>query len=197
MVAELVAATGEVDTVKVALVVPAGTVTLGGTLATGGLLLESVTVAPPAGAGPLRVTLPAEDVPPVTLDGLRAKEEIVTAGGGWLVAWTVRVSLIGLPANAVFQRRVQHSCLQPLSRRRWPGWGLAVAPPGNPLTLKLTAAVKPPEGVMLTVYVVPAPCTMVCEAGAAERLKSGAGLTVSVTNVVCVRVPLIPLMVNA
>ncbi len=79
------------------------------------------------------------------------------------------------------------------------GLKLAVAPPGNPLTLKVTAAVKPPEGVMLTVYVVPAPCTMLCEAGAAERLKSGtgAGLTVSVTDVVCVRVPLVPVIVNA
>src|SRR5207245_1215111 len=46
------------------------------------------------------------------------------------------------------------------------GLKLAVAPPGNPLTPKVTAAVKPPEGVMLTAYVVPAPCTMVCEAGA-------------------------------
>ena len=41
------------------------------------------------------------------------------------------------------------------------GLKLAVAPPGNPLTPKITAAVKPPEGVMLTAYVVPAPCTMV------------------------------------
>ena len=41
------------------------------------------------------------------------------------------------------------------------GLKLAVAPPGNPLTLKVTAAVKPPEGAMLTVYVVPAPWTMV------------------------------------
>src|SRR5437870_11667320 len=57
------------------------------------------------------------------------------------------------------------------------GLKLAVAPPGNPLTLKVTAAVKPPEGVMLTAYVVPAPCTTVWEAGLAERLKSGAGVT--------------------
>src|SRR2546425_590220 len=41
------------------------------------------------------------------------------------------------------------------------GLKLAVAPPGNPLTPKFTAAVKPPEGVMLTAYVVPPPCTMV------------------------------------
>src|SRR5207302_62765 len=53
------------------------------------------------------------------------------------------------------------------------GLKLAVAPPGNPLTLKVTTAVKPPEGVMLTAYVVPAPCTTLWEAGTAERVKSG------------------------
>src|SRR2546427_6895278 len=72
------------------------------------------------------------------------------------------------------------------------GLKLAVTPPGNPLTLKVTAAVKPPEGVMLTAYVVPAPCTTLWEAGLAERLKSGAGLTAKVTDTVCVRVPLTP-----
>ena len=77
------------------------------------------------------------------------------------------------------------------------GLKLAVAPPGNPLTLKVTAAVKPPEGVMLTIYAVPAPCTTLWEAGVAERVKSGAGLTVRVTDVVRVRVPLTPVMVNA
>src|SRR5437870_11614583 len=70
------------------------------------------------------------------------------------------------------------------------GLKLAVAPPGNPLTPKVTAAVKPPEGVMLTAYVVPAPCTTLWEAGVAERLKSGAGgaAKVSVAGGVGVRV---------
>src|SRR2546426_12268946 len=46
---------------------------------TAGLLLESVTCAPPAGAGAFSVTVPAEGFPPVTLAGLRASEE--TIGG--------------------------------------------------------------------------------------------------------------------
>jgi hypothetical protein len=37
---------------------PAGTVTVGATLITVGMLLESWTTWPAAGAGPLRVTLP-------------------------------------------------------------------------------------------------------------------------------------------
>lgn len=66
-----------VFTVKVALVAPAGTVTLplGGTVATDGSLLERETTAPPPGAGPFRVTVPVEGFPPVTVAGLRVSDE--------------------------------------------------------------------------------------------------------------------------
>ena len=57
MVTAVDAATALVLTVNVALVAPAATVTLEGTLAAV-LLLESVTSAPPDGAGPLNVTVP-------------------------------------------------------------------------------------------------------------------------------------------
>ena len=72
----------DVFTVKVALVAPAGMITLEGTLAAPVLLLESVTCAPPAGAGPLSVTVPVEDcIPPTTLVGFSESEERVGAGG--------------------------------------------------------------------------------------------------------------------
>jgi hypothetical protein len=62
-------------TVKVALVLPAGTVTLEGTLAAA-LLLESITCAPAVGAGSLSVTVPVGDcVPPVTLVGFNISED--------------------------------------------------------------------------------------------------------------------------
>jgi len=62
-------------TVNVALLAPAVTVTLEGTLAAP-LLLESITCAPPVSAGPLSVTVPVEDcTPPVTLVGLSVSEE--------------------------------------------------------------------------------------------------------------------------
>src|SRR5947199_167983 len=73
--------TGLVLTVKVALVLPAGTVTLAGTVAAPVLLLDKLTTAPPLGAGALSVTVPVEELPPVTLDGLRLSEESVGGAG--------------------------------------------------------------------------------------------------------------------
>src|SRR5437660_8691876 len=83
MVTAVDAVTTLVLTVKVALAAPAGTVTLEGTVAAAVLLLESATVAPPAGAAPLNVTVPVEDcVPPITLVGLSVSDESVAGGGG-------------------------------------------------------------------------------------------------------------------
>src|SRR5437763_16022006 len=82
MVAEVDMRTIDAFTVKVTLLLPAGTVTLEGTLAAP-LLLESTTCAPPAGAGPLRVTVPVvEFTPPITLVGFSVSEEEADAGGG-------------------------------------------------------------------------------------------------------------------
>ena len=78
MVTGVDVATGLVVRLKLALVPPGETVTLAGNT-TAGLLLESVTCPPPAGAGPFSVTVPVEGLPPVTLAGLRASEE--TIGG--------------------------------------------------------------------------------------------------------------------
>jgi hypothetical protein len=81
MVTVVEAATALVLTVNVALVAPAATVTLGGVLATVVLLLESATVAPPAGAAPLSVTVPVEEFPPVTLVGFSDSDERETDAG--------------------------------------------------------------------------------------------------------------------
>ena len=72
-------ATGLVVTVKVAEVAFAGTVTLAGTCAAAVLLLDRVTTAPPEGAGPFNVTVPVEDVPPITEDGLLVMDPSVAA----------------------------------------------------------------------------------------------------------------------
>ena len=75
-------------TVKVALVDPAATATFALTCAAAVLLLDSVTVAPPEGAGPFSVTVPVELFPPITLVGLTATEDRATPTGV-----TVRVAV--------------------------------------------------------------------------------------------------------
>lgn len=50
------------------------TVTLTGTVAADVLLLDSVTTAPPAGAGPFSVSVPVDELPPLTEVGLSATE---------------------------------------------------------------------------------------------------------------------------
>src|SRR5258708_28353203 len=71
MMTAVEAATALVLTGKVALVAPAATVTLPATVAAE-LLLDSVTGAPPSGAGPLSVTVPAgADVPLAMLAAVR------------------------------------------------------------------------------------------------------------------------------
>ena len=81
-------ATALVVTVKLALVAPAATVTLAGTEAAA-LLLDSVTTAPPAGAGAFSVTVPVAELPPVTLVGLTVSDEAL---GGSTVSEAVRVA---------------------------------------------------------------------------------------------------------
>ena len=86
IVTEVETRTTDVLTAKVALVAPAGTVTLEGTLAAP-LLLESMTCAPPAGAGAPSVTVPVEVCrPPITLVGFSVSEKTVGSGGGITVS---------------------------------------------------------------------------------------------------------------
>src|SRR5437879_7294055 len=81
MVTGMEVVTALVLTVKFVLVAPAATVTLAGTVAAEALL-ERETRAPLPGAGPLRVTVPVEEDPPVILVGLSATEDSVGDPGG-------------------------------------------------------------------------------------------------------------------
>ena len=86
--------TALVLTVNVALLAPAATVTVAGTVAVDVLLLERETTAPPMGAGPLSVTVPVEGDPPVTLVGFSVSEETVGRGCGS----TAREAVLVAPA---------------------------------------------------------------------------------------------------
>ena len=70
---EALAATADVFTAKVAVVATAATDTVGGTVA----LVEfevSATAIPPFGAGLPRVTVPVAELPPITDDGVTARD---------------------------------------------------------------------------------------------------------------------------
>ena len=82
MVTGVDAVTALVLTVNVALLAPAVTVTLAGTVAAVVLSLDRETAAPPLGAGPLRLTVPVDGDPPVTLVAFSAIEESVGEPGG-------------------------------------------------------------------------------------------------------------------
>jgi hypothetical protein len=84
--------------VKDALVAPAGMVTLEGTAATAGLLLERETRAPPLGAGPLSITVPIEGVGPTKVLGLSVSEVRLGPDGGCGV--TVREAVCVTPELA-------------------------------------------------------------------------------------------------
>ena len=87
--------TAVVATVNVAVVAPALTVTLAGSLADV-VLSDSVTTAPPAGAALVNVTVPVEEVPPVTLEGFKVTPE--SAAGSVIVSSAV---LVTPPATAL------------------------------------------------------------------------------------------------
>ncbi len=89
MVTDVELDTAVVVIVNVALVLPAGTVTLAGTLTAFELSLSDTT-APPLGAGPLIVTVPWEEDPPGTLAGL--KVSVLNDGGA-----TVSVAFLVTP----------------------------------------------------------------------------------------------------
>jgi hypothetical protein len=89
IVTDVVADTAFVVTRKVAVVAPAATVTLAGTLATAPLLVASVTCAPAEEAGAVRVTVPVDVSPPVTLVGVSAS---VLNCSGVMVSADVRVA---------------------------------------------------------------------------------------------------------
>lgn len=82
MIDEVLVGEGEVDTVKVTVALPAGTVTVAGTVARVGLELVSVTTTPPAGAAPVSRIAPVELAPPITVDGLSVSDCSAGAGGG-------------------------------------------------------------------------------------------------------------------
>jgi len=79
------------------------------------------------------------------------------------------------------------------------GFGLneAVERLGRPVTLRLTEPLNPFTLFTVIAYVVLVPRVTVRDVGDAESVKSGAGAcTTSCTDAVCVRPPLVPVIVT-
>ena len=76
--------------VKFALVAPATTVTLAGTVATAVLALLRLTMAPPVGAPAVSVTVPCDELPPTTEVGATLTVDKLATGGGGGAPWAVK-----------------------------------------------------------------------------------------------------------
>src|SRR5579871_3234601 len=83
---------------NVAVVAPAATTTLAGTVS--GSLPDSTTVAPPVGAVLLSVTVPVIGLPPTTLNELEVIDEMVTAAGAGVTEAGVTVGDVLEPLHA-------------------------------------------------------------------------------------------------
>jgi hypothetical protein len=182
MVTEVEVPTGLVLTVNVAVVAPLATVTLAATVATAVLLLDSDTRAPPLGAGPLRVTVPVDDVPPITLVGLTPSEDSVV-GGGVTVSDAVRVAplypaeiVTDVEVDTVLVLTVNVTLVAPLATVTLDGTVATAA-----LLLESETRAPPPGAGALRVT-VPVdefpPVTLVGETLTEDRV-AGGGVTVS------------------
>lgn len=144
--------------VKRALVAPAGTVTLAGTVTTPALLLESEMSAPPLGAGPLRVTRPEDGDPPTILLGVNTMEVTVGPAAGCGV--TVREALRGSP-----ELEAEMVTVVVLVEIEVVTWNAAALAPAGTVTLDGTVAteallldresVRPPLGAGLSSIICP------------------------------------------
>ena len=141
------------------------------------MLLESWTTAPPAGAGPLRVTVPVtEPRPPTTLAGFRVSDETVGRGIGatvklmvvllWRLPDVPVMMTVNVPVAAVLLA-LSVSVLVVVA-----GLELneAATPLGSPDADKLTLPLKPFNGVMVIVLVPLVPWMMLRLLGDAERV---------------------------
>jgi hypothetical protein len=107
------AATDAVETTKEPVKLFAGTVTVAGTLATAGLLLDRETATSVAGPDDI-TTVPLDPLPPTTVDGFRSSEPS-PAGGGGVWAVKLRAAENGPATPAELTPRTRQKCVPAVS----------------------------------------------------------------------------------
>jgi hypothetical protein len=176
-VAAAFAVTADVATLKVAVVCPAATVTLTGTMALT-LLLPRLTSTSLEDA-PLRVTVPIEETPPTTLVGATETDvnvigavtfRVIVAECTIMPLVPVTVKVYEPTGVELVDTIVNVDCPAPVTD---PGVNVAVVPAGSPAMVRLLAAAKLFRAPILIVYVAPAPGVMDLDAGDAAIVKSG------------------------
>lgn len=195
MVADAEAVTETVVAVKVALVAPAATVTLAGTVATAGLLLVSATTAPPDGAALVNFTVACDEAPPVTLDGLKDSDDNDGGAGG---AVRVNTALRLTPPDAP----PMVTDVDPVTATVLTANVALVAPAGTvtlagtvarAVLLLVSATTAPPEGAALASVAVPCelfpPTTVDGLSAIVESVTGGGAAGVTVKAADCVRPP--------
>lgn len=155
---------------------PAGTVTLAGVVALA-LLSDRLTTIPPVGAKPVKVTVPVEEVPPVTVAGLI---DTALRAAGLMVRFAVAV-----PFSVAVMVAVAAELTPPVVTVK-----LAVFDPAATVTFAGTVAAAlllerltttPPVGAVLRIVTVPVevlpPTT---DVGRSVRPVTGGALMVNV-----------------
>jgi hypothetical protein len=180
MVAGVEAVTDTVVTVKVALVAPDATMTFAGTLATAGLLLVSVTAAPPDGAALVSLTVPFDAVPPTTLVGLTASDDNDAGGGGAVTVNTaVRLAPPDVPPMVTDVDEVTDAVLTVKVALVAPAATVTLAGTVAALELAESDTDAPPAGAAALNVTVPVeelpPATLVGLSESAESVATGGG----------------------
>jgi len=109
IVTVVLAPTGEVVIVNVAVKLLSGASTVAGTLATAGLLLDSAISAPPNGAPTLNTTVPLEASAPTTVEGFVENVDSVASGGA-ASGVKVRTTDHGPATPSVLTPRTRQKC---------------------------------------------------------------------------------------
>jgi hypothetical protein len=155
------AGTGVVEIVNVALVAPAGTLTLAETIAVARMLLDSATATPPTGAGALRVAVPVAAVPPVTPLGLTLREErlgarITVRVASWVVPPYVAEIVTPMDAATKLVDTVNVALVAPAASITLLG---TVAAAGSLLASRTTAALASAGPINVTVPIEEVPAS--------------------------------------